>query len=161
MYEDVLPSLITLATMSPTVSSFHGKIDEAYSPGSEATRMTTVMIVGGRADDAFYEMAHVWSVRPYRSRRFLRMTGANSIPTHRTTTSIPIHLLPTRLCMGISLNWISSTLKNESHLCLSGGSNCTSSGFTQLMHRGFSLIQQMQFSQQAQGQHSVQSDSLI
>ena len=123
--------------------------------------MTTVMIVGGRADDAFYEMAHVWSVRPYRSRRFLRMTGANSIPTHRTTTSIPIHLLPTRLCMGISLNWISSTLKNESHRCLSGGSNCTSSGSTQLMHRGFSLIQQMQFSQQAQGQHAGQSDSLV
>ena len=73
-----------------------GKIEEAYYPGSEAPRMTTVMIVGGRADDAFYEMAHVWSVRPYRSRRFLRMTGANSIPTNIGRQ--------TRLCLGISSN---------------------------------------------------------
>ena len=90
---------------------------------------------------------------PTGPRRFLRMTGANSIPTH-------IRRL-TRLCLGISSNGISSSLKNESHRCLSGGSNCTSSGSTQLMHRGFSLIQQMQFSQQAQGQHSVQSDSVV
>ena len=49
--------------------------------------------------------------------------------------SVQVMVIPTchglRLCMGISSNGISSTLKNESHRCLSGGSNCTSSGFTQ------------------------------
>ena len=48
---------MTTARMTMVMIVDDGKIDEAYHPGSEATRMTTVMIVVGWADDAFYEMA--------------------------------------------------------------------------------------------------------